>query len=481
MQILFATSECTPFASTGGLADVAAALPKALAGQGVDVATVMPMYRQVFSGGFNLKKAGLPLSIPVGFRKLSGEVWYSDDSGLRTYFVRRDEFYDRSSLYSMPDREYDDNLERFIFFQKAIIEIINNLGLKPDIVHCNDWHTGLLPLYLEHGISGTGRSGPEKTVLTIHNLFYQGTYPGSDFSITGLPYSCFSTGCMEFFGNINLLKAGLTSANAITTVSETYAKEIQTPERGEGLQGVLGDRADVLTGIVNGVDYGVWDPGKDPHIAAVYSAEDLSGKAKCRASLLKKMGLKARKNQPVIGMVARMTDQKGFDILAEAIPRLMEETDVVLVMLGSGDEHHQVAAQEWVEKWPKRFALKLGFDVPLSHQIEAGSDMFLMPSRFEPCGLNQLYSLRYGTIPVVHATGGLEDTIADMSEAGKIGTGFKFREYTADALVEAVLRGLVLFTEPDSWMGAMKRGMAQDFSYDACSRKYLSVYESVLG
>ncbi len=482
MKIVFAISEITPYASTGGLADVGAALPVALQGQGLDIVRVMPMYRRVLEDDHAHTDTGLRLHVPVGLRTLQAEVWQSVDPGPPTYFIRKDEFFDRRELYSLPERDYDDNFERFVFFQKAVVALMDQLQFRADIVHANDWETGLIPYFLDHGIHGVGRGRTEKVVYTIHNLAYQGIFPDSEFPYSNLPYSCFSLEELEFYGNINCMKGGIVRADVLTTVSKRYAQEILTPEFGCGLEGVLSDARDKLHGIMNGVDYSAWDPSTDHLIAAPYSAENLSGKKTCRKAAIERLGLEASsgtERAPVIGMVSRLVDQKGMDLLSEAMDRIMSK-DVYFLLLGSGQEEYQEMCLEWAVKWPERFGVYLGYNNALAHQIEAGADLFMMPSKFEPCGLNQLYSLRYGTIPIVHATGGLDDSIRDLSEDATTGNGFKFREYSVPALMTAVERALVAYRDKKKWAALQKRVMQEEYSWDRSAREYIGLYESLL-
>ncbi|MFH0953657.1 MAG: glycogen synthase GlgA [Verrucomicrobiota bacterium] len=479
MKIIYAASEIVPFASTGGLADMGAALPRALVKHSVEVFRVMPLYRTVAEGGFALKDTGLRLDIPVGFRVYRAEVWVSEEPAPRTYFIRRDEFFDRSQLYSLPDRDYDDNFERFVFFQKAVVALIDALGLRPDIVHTSDWQAGLIPLFLRHGVQGAGRNAVEKTVFTIHNLAYQGIFSGSLYSLTNLPFFCFNIDVLEFYGNINCMKGGIAAASAVTTVSRTYAQEIRTEEFGCGLHGMLAAMGDRLAGIIQGADYSSWDPASDGFLAQRYHTAELSGKKKCKEELLHIMGLNIPADAPLIGMVSRLVDQKGLDILVEAMPALMD-MNVGFAILGAGQERYHSLCKQWAEKWPGKFAVRLGYDSPLAHKIEAGADIYMMPSRFEPSGLSHLYSMRYGTLPIVHATGGLEDTVEDISADGARGTGFKFRTYTADGLLNATRRALEMFKHPEVWTGIMLRAMQQDFSWDRVAEEYLLLYRKLL-
>jgi starch synthase len=480
MNILFAASEMCPFASTGGLADVAQALPEKLAALGINIVRVVPCYRQVLDHSNTLRDTGIKLSIPVGLSNYTAEVWIDDSVYPLTYFIRRDEFYDRSNLYGLPHRDYDDNFERFTFFQKAVVALIDNMKLAPDIVHCNDWQTGLLPLFLRYGIHGSGREQHEKTIFTIHNLAYQGIYPGSVFPYSNLPLSCFNIHEMEYYNQVSCMKAGIVVSQITTTVSPSYAKEICTEESGCGLHGVLLDKGDDLIGILNGVDYGSWNPETDELIVNNYSADKPDGKLKCRDDLHSFMGLESRKGRPLIGMVTRLAEQKGLDILADAINDIME-LDVAVAILGTGQQVYHDLCEEWNRKWPDRFCVKLEYNNKLAHRIEAGSDIFLMPSRFEPCGLNQMYSLKYGTVPVVHATGGLKDTITDILTSPDDGNGFRFDQYSGAGLFEAVKAAVEMYQQkPEYWQILMQRIMQQDFSWEKAASKYVGLYERCL-
>lgn len=479
MKIAYVASEITPFASTGGLAEVAGALPQALSARGHTVWRFMPMYRTIIESPHAIRPLDIKLTIPVGFHNYRAEVWTCEDPAPRTYFIRRDEFFDRSQLYSLPDRDYDDNFERFVFFQKAVVALIDALQLKPDIVHGNDWQCGLLPYFLQHGIQGRERGRRERCVFTIHNLAYQGVYPGSDFTLTNLPFNAFSVDTMEFYGQVSCMKGGITGSDLVTTVSPTYAQEIQTKEDGFGLDGVLRSVNRRLAGILNGIDMGVWDPAQDARIAANFDPLHMAGKQTCRQKLVQRMRLRPKPDTALIGMVSRMVDMKGMDIIADAMPDLMTR-NVVVALLGSGQEKYQKLCAEWAERWPGRFSVRLGYDAQLAHEIQAGSDMSLIPSRHEPCGLTQFYSLRYGTIPVVHAVGGLQDSVEDIGDGGSTGTGFKFSEYSAASLLTAIDRGLDLFRKPDVWARIQQRGMSQDFGWAKPAAEYVDRYQQLL-
>ena len=479
MKILYASSEILPFASTGGLAELGSALPKALSQRGIEFIRIMPLYRQVAEGGFDLKDTGIRLDITVGFRVHRAEIWVTQEPSPMTYFVRKDEFFDRSQLYSLPERDYEDNFERFVFFQKAVVALIDALNIKPDIVHCSDWQAGLIPLMLRHGIQGMGRNQTERTVFTIHNLAYQGIFPGAQYSMTNLPFFCFSVDVLEYYGNVNCMKAGITAAHAVTTVSKTYAQEIKTEEYGWGLQGVLTAIGNRLNGIAYGADYHLWDPTRDPFLIKPFSNNMLDGKAACKKDLSDIMGLDVEPGAPLIGMVSRLVNQKGLDILAEAMPKIMDR-QVRFALLGVGQDNYQKLAKEWMARWPRKFSVYLDYNIALAHKIYGGSDICLVPSRCEPCGLNHLYALRYGSIPIVHASGGLEDTIEDIGPDGNSGTGFKFRSYNAESMLSGLSRALELYQQRDKWEGLMSRAMAQDFSWERSADEYLMLYHRVI-
>jgi len=480
MKVLFVSSECSPFASTGGLADVAGSLPDELFKHGCDIERIMPLYRKVKEGDFNLQKTDYIFDIPLGRRNYTAEVYYSDHRDTRTWFIGKDEFFDREHLYAGPDRDYDDNVDRFILFQKAVICLIDVLGKPYDVVHLNDWQTGLIPYFLKYGINGRGRRNKAKTLMTIHNLAYQGNFSADYFFLTNLLPECMSYDALEFFGNMNFFKGGLMAADKLNTVSETYAKEIQTEEFGCGLEGMLTHRKADLSGIVNGVDYTTWNPAVDTYLEHTYDAADLSGKEETKKIVLKEYSLPLpKKRKPLLGLISRFTNQKGLDLIAEVMDDIMK-LDVQFVILGSGEEKYQEMAESWAEKYPEKCGVYIGFDVGLSHRIEAASDMFIMPSKFEPCGLNQLYSLKYGTIPVVSPTGGLKDTIKPVS-GKKINdaTGFVMQSISSEALLKSIKTAVKLYSDEAAWAELVQNAMAEDFSWEVSAKKYLSIYEDI--
>jgi len=478
MKILFVSSEIVPFASTGGLGDVCAALPKALADEkGVEAIRMMPLYQDIDRERFRLEKCDVELHIPLGHVWFQGSVWKQHFDDVTTYFIHSDEFFERPGIYGSRDHGYADNFERFLFFQKAVVRLIDEWHLEPDIVHCNDWQTGLLPMLLHHGIDGNFRNGSEKTLMTIHNLAHQGWSPAEKFYMTQLPSSCYTMHTLEFYGEINTLKGGIVSATAVNAVSPTYAEEIKTPRFGCKLNGVLYHRQAVLCGILNGIDYERWNPETDQYLPAHYSIADLSGKMKCKEALQKECGFNPDLKTPLLGVITRLVSQKGIDLLVDSIERIMA-SGAQLVILGTGDERYEEACRTWSVRWPEQVCAWIEFSSEKAHRIEAGVDMFLMPSEFEPCGQNQLYSMRYGTIPIVHAVGGLEDSVVDYSERG--GTGFKFREYTSDALVQCINRAFAVYGKAPRWKPLMKRAMKQDFSVVHMARDYLALYSRML-
>lgn len=480
LKILFASSEVHPFAKTGGLADVSGSLPPALASLGHQVAVVTPLYRSTREGKHELKLHDKILRVPYKGQPLETKVFLASmGAEIPVYFIQRDEFFDRGGLYGTPDGDYIDNPERFIFFSRSVLEWGKLIGYQPDIVHCHDWQTSLVPVYLKTVYGNESHFKKARSVFTIHNLAYQGVFPEETLSVSGLSPELFSIMGLEYYGKMNFMKGGILFADKITTVSERYAQEIQTTEFGYGLDGVLRDRSTDVFGILNGIDYTSWNPKTDPHIAANYDVKELSGKQQCKEELIKIFDLQGTDKSPVIGMISRLADQKGFDILAEAMENLLK-LDICLVILGTGDAKYEKQYAALGEKHPGRLGVKIAFDNALAHKIEAGSDMFLMPSRYEPCGLNQMYSLKYGTVPIVRATGGLDDTIKEFDpETGK-GNGFKFSAYSSAELIKAVKRARYLYRNKLLWAKLVKNAVKEDFSWQKSARKYEEVYRKAL-
>ncbi len=455
MNVLFVASEALPFAKTGGLADVIGALPVFLKKLGVGVKVLMPRYRGI-EGSFSER-----LTIDVG---KTIEVGICEKEGF--LFVDHPPFYDRDGLYGTAQGDYEDNCERYTLFCKAAVEIARRNDI--DIVHCHDWQTGMIPLYLNN------QKSEVKTVFTIHNLGYQGRFPSRKFDLLGVDKGYFTPGGIEYYGDINFLKAGIVYADRVTTVSENYALEIQTPELGFGLDGVLCQRKNDLSGIINGIDYEVWNPARDALIPESYT--DFAGKQNNKICFSQECNLRC--DHPVIGMVSRIADQKGFDLIIKIFDDIMK-LGFNFILLGVGDEAYHRKLKQFEQVYPARVSINLKFDEKLAHRIYAGSDFFLMPSRYEPCGLGQLISLKYGTVPIVRRTGGLADTVAEFDPGGQTGNGFLFRPYTPDALLDALSRAYQSFTNSDAFASLSERCMQYDFSWDESAKKYKRLYESI--
>ena len=480
LRIVMAATECVPFAKTGGLADVVGALPRELAGLGHDVSVILPCYRSVGQSCKNPETTGIRLDVPLGNELVAGDVVrHVDEFGVAFYFIKNRAYYNRKNLYGTAKGDYEDNAERFIFFSRAVIGLINAVGEDVDILHCHDWQTGIIPALLRYGDGNTPALGNARTVFTIHNLAYQGKFRYYDLKMTGLPEECFTPEGLEFYGQMNLMKSGIVYSDAVTTVSRKYSREIQTRELGCGLEGVLANRDGSLYGILNGVDYGVWSPEGDALIAANYSAEDLSGKKKCRKDLLKTFKLNIPDKVPIIGVISRLAAQKGFDLISAQIENILE-TGAAFVLLGSGDRKYEELFRKIGRKHRRQTGIRIAFSEELAHKIEAGSDMFLMPSRYEPCGLNQMYSLRYGTIPIVRATGGLDDTIKNYDRQTGRGNGFKFSAYKPRPLIRTIKRAVELFADHKHWGRVVRNAMSEDFSWKASAKKYVKMYREVL-
>mgnify|MGYP001249732568 CR=1 FL=1 len=469
MKIVFAASEVAPFSKTGGLADVAAALPDALARRGHEVMVITPLY-----GSIDRRHHGIwPTPVRVFDTPVHERIL---ESGVRVIFIEHGGFFDRPGYYGDAGGDYPDNAHRFTFFSRRLLPVADALGFGPvDILHLNDWQTGIAALELarQRGL----RPGFTRSVFTIHNMGYQGIFDKRVVEELQLGWDAFTPQGMEFYDRVNFLKTGIAFADWITTVSPTYAREIQTPEHGFGLDGFIRSRADRLVGILNGVDYAAWNPETDRHLPARYGPDDLAGKAICRQRLCEELGIEDRPGAMLVGVVSRLAGQKGIHLLVDAIPALMER-NVNLAILGSGEPHYVEGLEGAKRYHQKRIGLYIGYDEGLAHRIEAGADAFLMPSIYEPCGLNQMYSLKYGTVPIVRATGGLADTVVDATVPDSFGTGFTFVDPHPAALVDAVDRALRAFAHPRRWREIQRWGMAQDFSWDASAARYEEVYRA---
>lgn len=481
MKVLFLSPEAVPFAKTGGLGDVAGALPEALCHLGAEVRLVLPLYSKVRAGGFPLRKSIEGLKVPLGKETVSVAVFEATtEGGVQVCLIEREDLYERPNLYGNAYGDYYDNLERFAVYAHGALLSAEALDFKPDVIHCNDWQSGLVPALLKGPYRDKAFFAGTPSVFTIHNLGYQGLFPVEKLPLTGLAKDdFFHLGGLEYWGKVSLLKAGVVYSEAITTVSATYAQEIQTQEYGMGMEGILHHRREFLHGILNGVDYRVWDPAVDAHLAAHYSPAKPAGKAKCKEVLMSEMNLDlSKKARPLVGMISRLDTQKGLDLVVESLDDMLD-LDVGLVILGAGDERIQESLRDAVRRYPGRVGLKLGFDEALAHRIMAGVDIFLIPSRYEPCGLTQMYALKYGTAPVVRATGGLADTIVAFDPETGEGNGFIFTPYQAEAFFEVLRQAVELFPRQKLWKKLMGNGMKADFSWDRSAAKYLEVYESI--
>jgi starch synthase len=481
MRVVIAASECVPFAKTGGLADVIGALASELAKQGHEVTVYLPLYasmrRQLPD---KLTYTIRSITIPLQHHKRKvGIVDGGKRAGVQYYFVECPELFEREGLYGTYAGDYPDNAERFALYCRAVLEASKKLGV-PEVFHAHDWQAALIPVYLRTIYASDRLLHHAGVVLTIHNAAYQGAFPPATTEQLLLPWEIFTMDKLEQFDKFNFLKGGLVYSDILTTVSRKYAEEIQTPEFGEGLDGVLRGRAADLRGILNGVDYTEWNPATDLKLTANYSPENLAGKALCRANLLEAFGLEmVEDSTPVIGIVSRLVAQKGFDLVEQIAGRL-SELNVAVVALGTGEPSYEKFFRDW-SFWNKvNVAVRIGYDNMLAHAIEAGADIFLMPSLYEPCGLNQIYSLKYGTVPVVRATGGLDDTIEEWNPVKGTGTGFKFNGLRADGLWVAIEHALVAFEDKKGWKRLMLNGMAQDYGWAQPAREYAAVYEEVV-
>jgi len=482
LRVLFVSAEVSPFARTGGLGDVIGALPPALAERGLDVRVVMPFYQTVRDRSLLFTPVIDELRVPLAFGYRTARVWRNhpeESADVPFYFIEQDEYFARPGLYGDGSGDYGDNAYRFIFFCAAALALIEHLSWFPQVIHCHDWHTGLIPAYLRFPPGLTPQLTTVASIFTIHNLAYQGVFPAWVFGGTGLPRRLFQSVGMEFHGNVNFMKAGLYYADRLTTVSPTYAEEICTEEFGHGLDGVLRERQHVLTGILNGVDYTAWDPATDPVLAAHYSPDDLRGKAACKLALLRKFGLVEDLATPLFGMVTRLAEQKGVDLVFQMLERLFA-LEASLVILGSGDARYEEQLLTLARQYPDRLGVRLGFSDALSHQIQAGSDCLLVPSRFEPCGLTQLYAMRYGTIPIVRATGGLKDTVVPFDPFTRQGVGFVFTEQTADALLGSMQAATSIFADQSVWGQLQRNAMVQDFSWRRSAAQYVELYRQAV-
>jgi starch synthase len=479
MKILLASSEVHPYSKTGGLADMVGALGKALAQAGHEACLVTPLYRGIREKFPDLRQVDWYLNLPMGGKLVHARLWSLEPQpGLMIYFVDQADYFDRAGIYLEGGISYLDNAERYIFFSKCVAHLARYLPWRPDVVHVHDWQVGLVPaLMLQQQREGWWN--PPPTCLTIHNLAYQGTFSPETFALTNLPDEFFGIEGAEFYGQLNCLKAGIAFADRITTVSPRYAREITTEEFGCGLDGFLRNRQGRLTGILNGVDYHEWTTTKNRFLKSSYTATHLAGKSRNKAQLQQEMGLPGAPKTPLFGTISRLAEQKGIDIELGALEEMLS-TGLQFVLLGSGSPVFERAYEDLARRFPRQVAVRIGFDEGLSHRIEAGCDFFLMPSQFEPCGLNQMYSLRYGTIPVVRVVGGLDDSVIDYAVKPERANGIKFREYSATALAKAIRKALALYQEAELFRQYRRNAMSADFSWERTVQDYVRVYRAAV-
>lgn len=484
LNILIVSAEVAPFAKTGGLADVAGALPRALAKLGHDVRVLMPCYRQVSEGpwdlklakgGLQLEGAGLPDDMPRSFQLRESVL---PGSQIPIYFVDQPQYFDRERLYGPVGEDYADNGDRFVFFARAALASLKALAFLPDVIHLNDWHTGFLPVYLRTTFRDDAFYKRISTLFTVHNLAYQGLFPDWQFGRTGLDWNLYTAEGLEFYGQMNTMKGALLFSDKLNTVSPRYAEEIRTAEFGCGLEGVLRGRSADLSGIINGLDIEDWDPLTDKNLPVNYGPESLEKKAQVKRELKKELGL-PDDDVPLVAMVTRLDNMKGLSLVEEITDYIMH-MDMQFILLGNGDPRFHESFQRLADTYPDKAAVRLKFDNGLAHRFEAAADIFLMPSRFEPCGLNQLISLRYGTVPVVRAVGGLADTVAEFDPKTGKGNGFIFHEYNSMGLFNALKRALEVYRTPAAWRQLQRQGMAADFSWSASAKKYEALYRELV-
>jgi len=481
MRILLASSEVYPFSKTGGLADMVGALGRALVKAGHEAVLVTPLYRGIREKFPALRRVDWQFDLPLGRRHVQGGLWELVRPGeARIYFVEQDGYFNRAGLYLEDNLSYADNAERFLFFSKCVTHLARYLPWRAEVVHVHDWQVGLVPAMVLHQRTEGWKDTP-RTCLTIHNLAYQGIFPADAFALANLPADYFAPDGVgaEFYGLLNCLKGGIIFADRVTTVSPRYAREITTEELGCGLDGVLRKYGAKLIGILNGVDYDEWNTTKNPHLLRPYTATRMAGKTFNKRELQRQLGLPVDDGIPLFGTISRLADQKGVDIQLGALEEMLN-TNIQFVQLGSGSPEFERGYRNLAARFPRKVSAQFGYNETLAHRIEAGCDFFLMPSRFEPCGLNQMYSLRYGTIPVVRATGGLDDSVIDYTQDAERADGLKFYEYTSRALAKAIRKALAIYAQPELLRAFRRNAMKADFSWAKTVEEYVKVYDSML-
>ncbi|NQT81136.1 MAG: glycogen synthase [Candidatus Aminicenantes bacterium] len=479
LKVIYVSAEIYPFAKSGELADVASSLPKYLSSMGMDVSIFMPKYRKPEVESLSMERVMGELQVPLGSEKIKASIYKSELGKCDIYFIDNPKYFWRDYIYGTGRGEYLDNDERFIFFNRAVLEYLLKTKMAVDIIHCNSWPTALIPVFLKTHYAKKSQFKKVASVFTLHNIAYQGEFPPETLALTGLNWKYFNPEQLSFNGKFNFLKAGMIFSDVLNTVSSAYKKEIQTEKNSFGLEDIFKDRKDAFFSIRNGVDYEIWNPETDPYIAANYSSANLKAKKKNKKDLIKEFGLSISTKTPLIGIASYLSSQKGFDILLEAVPELME-MKIGLVVLGKGDEKYENLILNAQKKYPKKIAIKFEVNTALTHKITAGADIFLIPSLYEPCGLNQLYSFRYGTVPVVRATGGLGETVKSFSLKNQKGNGFVFKEYSSRALLKTLKKALNCYKDPELWQKIMESGLRENFSWKLAARKYAKLYHNAL-
>lgn len=479
LKVVYVSPEASPYAKSGELAEVASSLPKYLASIGMEVCLFMPKYRRPEIESLPMELAVRELIVPVGEQKVKASVYKSEQGKYDIYFIDNPIYFWRDGIYGLGEGEYLDNDERFTFFSRAVLEFLIKARIDADIIHCNSWPTALIPVFLKTHYSQKSHFKKTATVFTLHNIAYQGEFPPESLALTGLSWDYFNPNRLSLNGKFNFLKAGVIYSDVLTTVSSAYRKEIQTDKHGFGLEKILKSRRATFFSIRNGIDYEIWDPEKDPYIAANYSASNLEPKKECKRDLIKEFGLSLTPKAPLMGIVSHLSSQKGFDLLLEAVDELME-MDVGLIILGKGDEKYENLFSGIQKQNSQKISVKFEINPALAHKVVAGADIFLVPSLYEPCGLNQFCSFRYGTVPLVRGTGGLGETVKPFNPETLKGNGFVFKEYSSEAMLETLKEALSIYKNPGLWQRVMEAGLRENFSWESVARKYLRLYQNAL-
>jgi len=479
LSVIYVSPEVSPYAKSGELADVASSLPKYLSSLGMEVSIFMPKYRRPEIESLPMELAMRELPVPLGEQKVKAGIYKSEQGKYDIYFVDNPIYFWRDGIYGVGEGEYLDNDERFIFFSRAVLEFLLKAEMHADIIHCNSWPTAIIPVLLKTLYSHKAHFKNMATVFTLHNIAYQGEFPPETLALTGLSWNYFNPAQLSLNGKFNFLKAGVIFSDILTTVSSAYRREIQTEKYGFGLEKILKERREVFFGIRNGIDCEEWNPKTDPYLAANYSAANLEGKKECKLDLLKEFRLPLSIETPLLGIASYLSSQKGFDILLEAVPELME-MDVALLVLGKGDEKYENLFFNIQKQYKQKIGIRFEINPALAHKVVAGADVFLIPSLYEPCGLNQMCSFRYGTVPVVRATGGLSETVKPFNPSTLKGNGFIFKEFSSQALLESLKEALGCYHKPNLWEKIIQEGLREDVSWEAAARKYARLYLDAL-